>query len=200
MKKAILYLHGKGGSSSEAALYGKNCPGFDMIGIDYHDDVPWLVEPQIQSAYDKARRQYDSIYLLANSIGAYFAMHALQNCRIEKALFISPVLDMERLILDMMGWASVSEADLRERGEIPTDFGETLSWDYLCFVRRHPITWNVPTEILYAGNDHLISRQTAEAFAGSHDARLTVMENGEHWFHTARQLAFLDAWMKRAIE
>lgn len=200
MKKAILYLHGKGGSSSEAALYRKNCPGFDMIGIDYHDDVPWLVEPQIQSAYDKARRQYDSIYLLANSIGAYFAMHALQNCRIEKALFISPVLDMERLILDMMGWASVSEADLRERGEIPTDFGETLSWDYLCFVRRHPITWNVPTEILYAGNDHLISRRTAKAFAGSHNARLTVMENGEHWFHTARQLAFLDAWMKRAIE
>lgn len=200
MKKAMLYLHGKGGSALEAELYGKNCPGFDMIGVDYRGDLPWLVQPQIQSAYDEARRQYGSIYLLANSIGAYFAMHALQNCRIEKALFISPVLDMERLILDMMGWAAVSEADLRERGEIPTDFGETLSWDYLCFVRRHPITWNVPTEILYAGNDHLISRRTAEEFAVRHNARLTVMEDGEHWFHTARQLAFLDAWMKQAVE
>lgn len=30
-------------------------------------------------------------------------------------------------------------------------------------------------------------------------ARLTVMENGEHWFHTAEQLAFLDGWVKDAL-
>ncbi len=65
-------------------------------------------------------------------------MHTLQNCDIEKALFISPVLDMERLILDMMSWANVSEKELSEKREIPTDFGETLSWKYLCFVRGKP--------------------------------------------------------------
>ena len=98
--------------------------------------------------------------MIANSIGAYFAMHTLQACNIEKALFISPVLDMERLILDMMSWANVSETDLHEKVEIPTDFGETLSWKYLCFVRENPIIWNIPTEILYAGNDNLVSRKT----------------------------------------
>ncbi|MCI8533180.1 MAG: alpha/beta hydrolase [Lachnospiraceae bacterium] len=199
LKRIILYIHGKGGSYLEAEQYKKNCLGFDIIGIDYNDYFPWIVQNQIQSVYDKVRERYDCIYLIANSIGAYFAMHTLQDCDIAKALFISPVLDMERLILDMMNWANVSEKDLREKGEIPTDFGETLSWKYLCFVRENPITWNVPTEILYAGNDNLVSRQTVNEFISNHNTHLTVMENGEHWFHTDEQLAFLDIWMKKAI-
>lgn len=199
MKRIILYIHGKGGSYLEAEQYKKNCLGFDIIGIDYHDYFPWIVQNQIQTVYDQAREKYDGIYLIANSIGAYFAMHTLQDCDIAKALFISPVLDMERLILDMMSGANVSEKDLREKGEIPTDYGETLSWKYLCFVRENPITWNVPTEILYAGNDNLVSRQTVNEFISNHNAHLTVMENGEHWFHTDEQLAFLDTWMKKAI-
>lgn len=199
MKKVILYIHGKGGSYLEAEQYKKNCLGFDIIGIDYNDYIPWIVQNQIQSVYDKANERYDYVYLIANSIGAYLAMHTLQNCDIEKALFISPVLDMERLILDMMSWANVSEKELSEKREIPTDFGETLSWKYLCFVRENPITWNVPTEILYAGNDNLISRQTVNEFINNHNTHLTVMENGKHWFHTDEQLAFLDIWMKKAI-
>ncbi len=199
MKKVILYIHGKGGSYLEAEQYKKNCIGFDMIGIDFNEYLPWIVQNQIQAVYAEAREKYASIYVIANSIGAYFTMHTLQTCDIEKALFISPVLDMERLILDMMSMANVSEKDLCEKGEIPTEFGETLSWKYLCFVRENPITWKVPTEILYAGNDTLVSRETVNRFISNHNAHLTVMENGEHWFHTEEQLAFLDDWMKKAI-
>lgn len=183
----------------EAEQYKKNCLGFDVIGIDYEVSFPWIVQNKIQSVYDEVQKEYDQILIIANSIGAYFAMHTLQNCEIEKALFISPILDMERLILDMLGWANVSEKDLCEKGEIPTDFGETLSWDYLCFVREHPIKWNVPTEILYAGKDNLTSRQTVDLFIKSHNASLTVLENGEHWFHTDAQLSFLNQWMVNGI-
>lgn len=199
MKKAILYIHGKGGSYLEAEQYKKNCLGFDIIGIDYKDDFPWIVQDQIKAAYDKVRREYDSIYIIANSIGAYFTMHTLQNCEIEKALFISPILDMERLILDMMRWANVSEKDLCKKGEIHTDYSETLSWEYLCFVRNNPIKWSVPTEILYAEKDNLTSRRTVDLFIEHHNANLTIMENGEHWFHTDEQLSFLDKWMINAI-
>ena len=171
-----------------------------MIGIDYDDNRPWIVQKPIREAYDRAHEKYESITVIANSIGAYFTMHTLQTCNIEKALFISPVLDMERLIRDMMLWANVTEEELRNMGEIPTDFGETLSWEFLCFVREHPINWDIPTEILYAGKDNLISRQTVEKFAASHNAKVTVMENGEHWFHTDEQLAFLDEWMKKVVE
>ena len=126
-------------------------------------------------------------------------MHTLQHCNIEKALLISPILDMERLILDMMQWANVTEKELYEQGEISTDFGETLSWEYLKFVRENPIKWNIPTEILYGGKDNLTARKTVDAFVESHNAQLTVMEDGEHWFHTDEQVAFLDKWMKKVI-
>lgn len=200
MKKAILYIHGKGGSYLEAEAYKKNCAGFDIIGVDYKDYFPWSVEKQIKTAYDKVRKKYKHICLLANSIGAYFAMYALQNCQLEKALFISPVLDMERLILDMLEKANVSEKELQAKGEVSTEFGETLSWKYLCFVRENPIEWNIFTEILYAGKDNLTSRETVENFFETHNAALTVMENGEHWFHTEEQIAFLDEWMKKRFE
>ena len=102
------------------------------------------------------------------------------------------------------GWAGralffLGSMALRERGEIPTDFGEKLSWAYLCNVREHPIAWRVPTEILYAGGDHLVSRRTVERFAAAHGAGLTVLEGGEHWFHTEEQLAFLDGWVKKFL-
>lgn len=73
--------------------------------------------------------------LIANSIGAYFTMNALGDQRIEKALFISPIVNTEKLITDMMMWAGVTEAELKEKGELATDLGEVLSWEYLTYVR-----------------------------------------------------------------
>lgn len=99
----------------------------------------------------------------------------------------------------MMGRAGVSEAELREKGEIHVDSGETLSWKYLCFVREHPIAWDIPTEILYGGDDDIVPRQTVDRFACDHHAGLAVLERGGHWFHTDGQIAFLDAWMRKAI-
>lgn len=184
----------------EAEQYRRNCPGFDIMGVDYKDDFPWNMEKQMKEAYEKLQKDYEEIFIIANSIGAYYAMHAFQKYSIRKALFISPILDMEKLILDMMQQANVTEKELYERGEISTEFGEVLSWEYLNFVRENPITWENPTEILYAGHDDLTSRETVDAFVRSHNAVLTVMDNGEHWFHTKEQMDFLNAWMKKAIE
>lgn len=199
MKKAIIYIHGKGGSSFEINQYKESCLGFDMVGIDCNEYLPWIVEKQIKLVYEKVEKTYDEIYILANSIGAYFAMHSLQNVNIKKALFISPILDMEQLILNMMNWANVSEETLCEKKEIPTNFGETLSWKYLCFVKENPIIWNIPTEILYAEKDNLTSHETVDKFIKNHNAHFTVMENGEHWFHTEEQLIFLNNWLKQSL-
>lgn len=199
MKKAIIYVHGKHGSYLEADEYKKNCPNFDIYGVDYNDYFPWIVEEEIVKVYDEVRCEYDCIYIIANSIGAYFSMHALQKFPIEKALFISPILNMEKLILDMMNWANVSEEDLFEKKEITTDFGEVLSWNFLRFVRENPLEWNIPTEILYAEKDELISRKTVDDFTKSHKVVLTVMSGGEHWFHTEKQIDYLNDWMKKSI-
>ena len=52
------------------------------------------------------------------------------------------------LIRGMMASAGVTERELKARGESPTAFGETLSWEYLRYVRSHPIRWSAPTRIL----------------------------------------------------
>jgi len=107
---------------------------------------------------------------------------------------------MERLIGDMMMWAGVSERELAERSEIPTDFGEVLSWRYLTYVREHPVVWHVPTRILYGERDELTSFETISAFAGRIGAELTVMPGGEHWFHTDEQMHFLDNWLTKRTD
>ena len=94
-----------------------------------------------------------------------------------------------------MAWANVTEAELQTKGTISTEFGENLSWEYLNYVRTHPISWNVPTQILYGSEDKLTSLATMEKFTEMHNAQLTVMEKGEHWFHTAEQMDFLDNWI-----
>lgn len=199
MKKAIIYVHGKGGTASESEYYKKFCSAYDIFGVDYYGYLPWIVREQIKDTYDNLKKSYDEISLIANSIGAFFSMLALDKCEIKKAYFISPILNMERLITDMMSWEGASEAELREKKEIPTNFGETLSWEYLCYVRNNPIRWLTPTAVLYAGNDILTARETVDQFVSNHNARLTVMENGEHWFHTKEQLIFLDEWMIKEL-
>ena len=42
-------------------------------------------------------------------------------------------------------------------------------------------------------------RRTVEIYARQHGAALTVMEGGEHWFHTAGQVAVLREWEERSI-
>ena len=199
MRKALLYVHGKGGNSKEAEMIRPFCDGYDVYGIDLADFTPWGTEKQIQDAYDALKKKYDSVCVVGNSIGAYFSMFALQNASVEKAFFVSPILDLEKLILDMMLWANVTEEELEKRGTIDTHFGEVLSWEYLTFVREHPIHWEIPTEILYAEHDNMVSRETVDRFINQHPANLTVMPNGEHWFHTPEQIAFLGRWLTRAI-
>ena len=199
MRRLILYLHGKGGNAEEADHYRPLFPESDVLGFDYLSQTPWDAQKEFSEFFDAHCQAYGEVILIANSIGAFFGMSALGEKKIGKALLISPIVDMEKLITDMMLWANVSEDALRRKGEIPTAFGETLSWDYLCYVRKHPIRWQIPTCILYGGKDNLTSMETISAFARQTGAVLTVMEEGEHWFHTEEQMRFLDAWVRDSM-
>jgi len=197
MNKAILYIHGKGGSPEEAVHYKSLFGDCDVIGIDYTAQSPWEAKEEFPKFFDAVCQNYESAVIIANSIGAFFTMHALSDKEIEKAFFISPVVDMEKLIEDMLMWANVTEAELYDEKEIQTTFGEMLSWEYLCYVREHPVLWTVPTHILYGEKDRLTSYETISEFARKTKATLTVMQNGEHWFHTKEQMDFLDDWIEQ---
>lgn len=197
MKNAVLYIHGKDGSAAESKHYKPLFPGYDVIGLDYRAFTPWESGEEIHAAVKQLKTKYDHIILIANSIGAYFSMNAEIDSIVEKAYFISPVVDMEKLILDIMDLANVTEEDLKQQGVICTDFGEDLSWEYLCYVRNHPIKCDCPTAILYGSRDNMTSYNTIKSFAEKHHADLTVMENGEHWFHAEEQMKFLDDWISQ---
>ena len=196
---AVLYIHGKNGSAAEHEHYKPLFPGCEVVGLEYRTCTPWETGREILHAAQTLKNRYDRLILIANSIGAFFSMHAGIDTLLHSAYLISPVADMEKLICDMMSWAHVTETELQEKGVIPTEFGETLSWDYLSWVRTHPIRWNVPTAILYGSNDTLTSYETISAFADRHGASLTVMDGGEHWFHTEEQMRFLDNWLRQEL-
>ena len=195
MKNIVIYVHGKGGSAQEAEHYGTLFPDAEVVGFDYRAQTPWEAKEEFLRVCAGQRERCGSLVRVANSIGAYFSMCASAETLIDRAYFISPIVDMEKLICKMMAWAGVTEQELAEKSEIPTEFGETLSWNYLCYVREHPLHWRVPTCILYGGRDSLTSPETVTAFAERTGAELTVMPDGEHWFHTQRQLQFLDSWI-----
>ena len=100
--------------------------------------APWDAVPELENLLTLAQSRWDHISLRATSLGAWFSLLAFAGRPLEQALLVSPVLDMERLIRGMMAGACVSEEELRARGEIPVELGETLSWRYLQYARTHP--------------------------------------------------------------
>jgi len=109
MKDLVLYIHGKGGSAAESEHYKPLFPDCEVLGLDYQTFTPWETGAEIRAAAENLKAEYERIILIANSIGAFFSMNAGIDKLINKAYFISPIVDMEKLIVDMMLWANVTE-------------------------------------------------------------------------------------------
>ena len=200
MKNAVIYVHGKDGSSNEANHYKQFFnDNYEVIGFDYKSKFPWQAKEEFQKYFDFIIPKYNEILLIGNSIGAYFSMISLSEKQIKKAMFISPIVDMENVILNMMKWENVSEEELEAKKIITTSFGESLLWEYLSYVRRNSIIWDIPTSILYGEKDDITPLKTINNFANKINANLTIMSDGEHWFHTEEQISFLDSWFEKSI-
>lgn len=210
--KLYLYVHGQGGNKEEAAfLAEKVCAkGWQVLSFDLPGHGaraaqgcpldPWHVVPELNSIMRYAKDHWSQMALYASSIGAWFSMLCFQNESFQKCLFVSPVLDMKQLILKMMGWANVTAEQLRCQKMIPTSFGQTLSWEYWQYAVEHPISkWESPTQILYGENDNMVDYSTVESFSQKFHCTVTVMERGEHWFHTEQQMEFLGSWISNNV-
>lgn len=140
------------------------------------------------------------ISIFACSMGAYFSLLSYRDKPLQQGLFLSPVVNMGRIIDNMMTWFDVSEERLKIEKEISTPIGQTLYWDYYCYVREHAIVkWDVPTDILYGRKDDLCEFDVVSSFAMKFGCALEVLEQGEHYFHTKEHLAFFRNWLKEHI-
>lgn len=154
---------------------------------------------ELAQVMEYARKRADHISVFGCSMGAYFSLLAYGQEKIERALFLSPVTDMERVIQNTMRQFQVSEERLREEKVIETPF-EPLIWDYYCYIKEHPVlSWNHPTSILYGEHDAICEYEYVSAFAKKNHCHLEVQPGGEHWFHTKEELAYYRDWLRRRL-
>jgi len=211
-EKLYIFVHGRYGKKEDADSFAAMAvkAGYQVISFDLPEhgerkgeDYGCTIQNGIhdlRGLYSFVKNKYKSLSLFACSLGAYFSLSAYQNVQFEKCLFLSPVLDMERLIQNMMKQSNVSEKELKEKAKIETPFGETLSWDYYEFVKNNPIEkWDSKTFILYGENDNITEKSVLDSFVRKYNCNLDVHKNGEHYFHTAEQLKYLENWIRKII-
>ncbi len=211
--RLFIAVHGDGSNKAdeviavfaeEAMRKGSRTLSFDLPEHGDRKGEPLLCSVQncvadLASVMKYARSLSDDISLFGCSMGAYFGMLAFKDEPIGQALFLSPVVDMKRIIDNMMTWFDISvERLLRER-EIPTPV-KTLYWDYYEYVVEHPVKWDkIETALLYGEKDTLCEQSYVKAFADGVHAKMTVCEDGEHFFHTDAQMAFLRQWLQNSV-
>lgn len=191
--------------ADEASKKGYQVLSFDLPehGERKNDPTPCKVQycvRELKEVMNYALDHWDEPSLFACSIGAYFSLLAYKNTELHQALFLSPVVDMERIINTMMTWFQVTPERLQREETIDTPVGQRLYWDYYCFVKEHPVeTWNVQTSILYGALDEICEPDTISAFTEKFQCDLEIDRAGEHFFHTEEQLTVFSNWLHRHL-
>ena len=115
----------------------------DRKGEDYACKVQNCVS-ELTVIMGYAQAISSDISLFACSMGSYFSLLAYRDLPLKQCLFLSPVLNMERIINNMMVWFDISEDRLKAEKVIETPIGQTLSGsecdendDYLLTVIRY---------------------------------------------------------------
>ena len=154
----------------------------------------------LNSIMDYTKENYNEVNLWACSMGAYFSLLAYKNEEIKQCVFLSPVVNMKTIIDNMMLWSNTTEKELKEKQEVKTDFGQTLYWDYYKYVKDNPITnWNKKTYILYGNKDNMQNEDIIKNFSNKFNCDLSILDGGEHYFHTEEQLKFYKEWLSKVI-
>lgn len=124
--RVFMYIHGQGGSKEEAEIIAPTIcnRGWQLLSLDLpgHGErtdesgnfVPWRVVPELSEILKFAKEQWTEIALYANSIGAWFSILSFTSEEFSQCLFVSPVLDMRRLISDMMRLERFQRSGWRE--------------------------------------------------------------------------------------
>jgi len=180
-ENVFLFVHGLHGRKEEALAFAEVAvpKGYQVLSIDLPvERKPWEVMPLLNEVCYYLYGNWNCVSVRANSIGSWFSLLAFQGKKVDQAMFVSPILDMKEFI------------ELMQQRED----------DYYEWVVNNPITrWDAPTHILRPEIDMIVSEEIGRDFISLHQCQVTIMPNGEHWFHTAKQLAFLKEWEESIV-
>ena len=210
--RAYIYAHGRYGNKEEAEFFAEIAEerGYQVISFDLpqhgerkDDAYPCSVQNGVRDFKilgNYSSRRWKELSFCGSSLGAYFGLVSYRALELDRCLLISPILDMERLIRNMMAALNVSEDELSEKQEIPTPFGETLSWPYYAYVKEHRIEqWEPETHILWGTRDHLTAPEVVRDFCERFHCGLKVMDGAEHYFQESRHLQERELWLESHI-
>ena len=210
--KVFIYVHGKlsrkeyaAGFADIAEANGWQTLSFDLPGHGERIGGPdkcnvWNGVRDLDTIADYAFGNRERVSLFACSLGAYFALNAYPERKLEKALFQSPIVDMKWLVEHMMLWAGVTPGQLEREKRIDTPI-DTLDWEYYRYILSHPADdWPFPTRILYAGKDDLQPEASVRDFARKHSAVLTVAPESRHPFMEPGDKTIVEEWIKSSFE
>lgn len=191
--------------AESAAKKGYQIISFDLPqhGERKDEDIPCKVQfcvQDLKKIITYIKQHWENISLFGCSMGAYFSLLAYKEENLGQCLFLSPVVDMERIISNMMMWFDITPEMLKEKKEIETPIGQVLYWDYYNYVKDHPVdTWETATSILYGAKDEMCEFETIENFVKLFHCELEIMQEGEHYFHTDEQLEAYNNWLSKCI-
>lgn len=106
--------------AEEAVNLGYQVLSFDLPehGDRKHEPIRCKVincVTDLEKVMKCAKCQSNTIRLFANSIGVYFSLLAYKDEDLKQSLFLSPLVDMNRMIQNMMKWFNVTEEQLRAK-------------------------------------------------------------------------------------
>ena len=213
--KIIITVHGDLSNKEDTIieLLAKNAilKGYCVLSFDlpehgerknnnYECNPPNCIS-DLRAVYSYVKPVSNEVSLFACSIGAYFSLLAFQGFAIRKSFFLSPVINMEQVIRNMMTGFQISEQRLKVEKKIHLPIDKILDWDYYTYVKQHPVNfdWNSSIDVLYGAEDTLTSQEEIKNFSQRHNAELTILENAEHYFHTSEQLHSYETWLSKLI-
>lgn len=191
--------------AEQATKNGYQVLSFDLPqhGERSGESEPIMVDrcvDELHQILSYAQNRWQHLSLLANSMGAYFSLVAFPQVQFEHVLFLSPVVDMQRLISGVMQAFQITEDQLETKKTIETPIGMTLYWRYYQYVKQHPIDhWDSPTTVLYGELDEISEQTVLEQFCSRFSASLEIAEGFPHYFHTPEHLARYALWLEAQL-
>ncbi|SFC81278.1 alpha/beta hydrolase [Pragia fontium] len=213
-EKLVIAIHGNMSNKTDRSieLFARHAiqNGYQVLSFDLpehgdrkDEDTLCKIDicvSELNLIMEYARAYSKRISLFAISMGVYFSLSAYQDMALEKAWFLSPIIDMQRMIENMMSWFNITPEQLKQEESIVTPIGATLYWDYYCYVKTYPIVkWNVSTEILYGSQDDICEKDCLLSFVHKYACNLEI-KDAEHYFHTPDQLNILNTWLVKTIQ
>ena len=80
MKDIVVYIHGKNGSTAEAARYRRLFADSDVLGFDYEARMPWEAKEEFAPYFESILKSRKSVTIVANSIGAFLPCTPCRTC------------------------------------------------------------------------------------------------------------------------